>query len=291
MTSQIKCPKKILVLANAKLEKACVLSDQVSEFLQNAGVCPDQNNLDFETPKISMTIEGYDLVIVIGGDGSILRAGHLCAPFDIPLLGINAGRFGFLVELTQENWQSKMPLVLAGDYRLERRMMLKAHFLKAGRQQLHQWDVINELVVSRGQFVRPIEIHVEIDSSYLSSYIADGLIASTATGSTAYALAAGGPILPPELRNILLMPIAPHLSLDRAVILSEGASISIQVRTDHEAIVSVDGLDPVKMVDEDLVTLSGNEKSLIMVRFKDPNYFYNNLMAYMENNPVTKIKK
>ena len=94
--------------------------------------------------------------------------------------------------------------------------------------------MVNELVVSRGRIVRPIEVRVDLNEGYLTSYIADGLIAATATGSTAYALAAGGPILPPELRNMLLLPIAPHLSLDRAVILAEGASVVLRARCDHE---------------------------------------------------------
>jgi NAD+ kinase len=123
-------------------------------------------------------------------------------------------------------------------------MMLHASHIREGKI-LDSWAVVNEVVVCRGQFVRPIQVKAEVDGYMLHSFVADGLIASTPTGSTAYALAAGGPILPPELRNILIIPVAPHLSIDRAIILSEGASVTMTVHTVHEAVMSVDGREPV----------------------------------------------
>jgi NAD+ kinase len=138
--------------------------------------------------------------------------------------------------------------------------------------------------------VRPIEVEPILNGSHITSYIADGLIAATPTGSTAYALAAGGPILPPEIRNMLLMPVAPHLSIDRAVVLSEGAEVTIRVKTDHEAVVSIDGQTPVLMQNGDGVRITSHHKSLFMVRFEDPGYFYRNLTAYMEHHPLISIK-
>jgi NAD+ kinase len=146
--------------------------------------------------------------------------------------------------------------------------------------------VINDVVVARGQYVRPIEVEAFLDGSFITGYVADGLIAATPTGSTAYALAAGGPILPPEIRNILLMPVAPHLSIDRAVVLSEGASVFIRVKTKHEAVVSVDGKEPVHLSSGDGVRIIAHEKSLKMVRFEDPGYFYRHLTMHMEQNPL-----
>jgi NAD+ kinase len=117
--------------------------------------------------------------------------------------------------------------------------------------------------------------------------VADGLIAATPTGSTAYALAAGGPILPPELRTILLIPVAPHLSVDRAIILAEGSSVSLEVRTDHHAVISVDGQNPVDMKEGDRVQVFASDHSVSFIRFQDPGYFYRNLTAHMEKNPST----
>jgi NAD+ kinase len=289
MTTQQKCPERIMVLANAAIPKACQLSDEVSQSLLSLSACVEKNQMNFDADGDTLDLSGFDLLIALGGDGTMLRAGHLCATQDIPLLGINAGRFGFLAELGAENWRDSLPRLISGEYRLEKRMMLRVNFKQSG-SLAGNWDVINELVVCRGQYVRPIEVKVEINEGYLTSYIADGLITATATGSTAYALAVGGPILPPELRNVLLIPIAPHLSLDRAVILAEGASVCIHVQTSHEAVFSVDGHDSIPMHNGDLLQVTANQKSLKMVRFQDPAYFYKNLTSYMENNPVIKTK-
>jgi NAD+ kinase len=146
--------------------------------------------------------------------------------------------------------------------------------------------VLNEVVICRGQYVRPIQISASVDGSPLATYIADGLIASTATGSTAYAMAAGGPIMPPELRSILIMPVAPHLSMDRGILLPEGAFINMTVHTDHEAVLSLDGSLPIAMLPEDVVKTAAGEHTVSFIRFQDPGYFYRNLTRYMERNPV-----
>ncbi len=117
------------------------------------------------------------------------------------------------------------------------------------------------------------------------TYVADGLIVATPTGSTAYALAAGGPILPPEMRSLLIVPVAPHLSMDRAIILPEGVKVSVPVNTSHEAVLSVDGHPPIVVVDGDRVESTTSEYRLKMVRLKDPGYFYRNITLYMEHNP------
>jgi NAD+ kinase len=126
-----------------------------------------------------------------------------------------------------------------------------------------------------------------VDERFLATYVADGLIASTPTGSTAYALAAGGPILPPEMRSILLVPIAPHLSIDRAIVLAEGSSVSITVHTEHQAVLSIDGLSPIDLADGDCVNVCAGVHNLKFVRFQDPGYFYRNLTPHMSQNPST----
>jgi len=204
--------------------------------------------------------------LTVGGDGTLLRVGHLCVPVGLPLLGIQAGRLGFLSELTESTWRAGIQRLMAGRYHLERRMALYAELMQAGKIT-SQWDVINEVVVSRGRIVRPIEIRVDLNEGYMTSYIADGLIVSTATGSTAYALAVGGPILPPEMRNMLILPIAPHVSLERAVVLAEGAEVTLRAQCDHEAVLSVDGMEPVSLNPEDKVLIRANQNSLCMVRF------------------------
>jgi NAD+ kinase len=163
-------------------------------------------------------------------------------------------------------------------------MMLHAEHVRSG-EVLGSWDALNEVVVGRGPNLRPIRLSASVDGRHLTSYVADGLIASTATGSTAYALAAGGPILPPELRNILLVPIAPHLSVDRAVVLAEGSTVSMHVNGEN-AVLSIDGQSSIALMEEDHVVVRAAEVTAQFVRFGDPGYFYRNLTAHMNENSL-----
>jgi NAD+ kinase len=151
-----------------------------------------------------------------------------------------------------------------------------------------QWIVLNEVVVSRGKIVRPVVLETSIDNRYLTTYVADGLIAATPTGSTAYALAVGGPILSPELRNILVIPIAPHLSIDRAIVLAEGSSVKITVHTDHQAVISIDGHHPIELENDDSVIVEASDHTVKFIRIQDPGYFYRNLTPHMNNNPAIR---
>jgi NAD+ kinase len=145
---------------------------------------------------------------------------------------------------------------------------------------------LNECVVGRGGTVRPVNLTAEIDGIHLATYVADALIVSTATGSTAYALAAGGPILPPQLRNILLVPVAPHLSVDRAIVLDEGARVRVSVQTDHQASMSIDGQPPIDLEDGDQVDVRAGKHATLFVRLQDPSYFYRNLTSGMHRAPA-----
>jgi len=281
-------PKNILLMPNAAVQKASVLAERISACLKTHAVEHSIFYYDYEHPTQVPQIEGHDLVIVIGGDGTLLRAGHLCAPLDVPLLGVQAGRLGFLTELTTLDIESNLSRLISADYRLENRMMLQAEFLENGNVK-QRWDVINEALISRGRDARPIEVRVDLNEGYMMSYVADGLIVATATGSTAYALAAGGPILPPELRNMLVIPIAPHLSLDRAVVLAEGAVVNLRAISDFEVVLSIDGTTPLSISPENSVRITANKKSLRMVRFGEPNYFYRDLAGLQQRNPILEM--
>ncbi len=282
-------PDKIAIMGHPNIPEALDIAQEVSAFLQSEGLTTQSGSLYDDDLRQAVIEQKFDLLIALGGDGTMLRGGHLCAPVDIPLLGINVGHFGFLAELTRENWRSILPKLLIGQFRYEERMMLNARCVRGGEEKI-AFDVINDVVIARGQYVRPIEIEVYLNGSEIFRHMADGLIVATPTGSTAYALAAGGPILPPEIRNILLMPVAPHLSVDRAVVLSEGSSVFIKAKTKHEAVVSVDGYEPVHLASGDGVQINANKKSLFMVRFEDPGYFYRNLTSYMSQHPLFSTK-
>ena len=266
MTPSVAPPQNIAVMANPNIPEALEVAQKVGAMIRKLGTKAEVGSLYDDGLRESFITKTFDLLIALGGDGTMLRAGHLCAPLDVPLLGINIGHFGFLVELKREEWHTYLPRLLSGDFRYEERMMLGARCMRDGQQE-ELCDVINDVVVARGQYVRPIEVEAILNGAHIASYVADGLIAATPTGSTAYALAAGGPILPPEIRNILLMPVAPHLSVDRAVVLSEGSEVCIRVQTQHEAVVSVDGQPPLHLSSGDCVQITAHEKSLHMVYF------------------------
>jgi NAD+ kinase len=286
MTKSKPLIHRIAVVYHPKLLGADEEASQIHTFLQEQGVYVVSNSLADESLHEQIKTGEFDLLIALGGDGTMLRAGKLCGPTNIPILGVNQGRFGFLMEIRQNQWRQVMPRLLSGDYWLERRMMLCAEQLHAGVSQ-GKWEVLNEVVVGRGQFVRPVHLVTEVDGRVLTTYVADALIASTPTGSTAYALAAGGPILPPEMRTILLVPVAPHLSIDRAIVLAEGSSVSITVHTDHAAVLCIDGQAPINLMDGDRVNVHASDHTVRFVRFQDPGYFYRNLTPHMNQNPST----
>ncbi len=227
-----------------------------------------------------------DIFIAIGGDGTVLHAGHLCAPRYIPILGIKMGHFGFLIEYGFEHWDTMLTMLQNKNFWIENRMMLHCEHVRDD-QILKSWEALNEVVVSRGVMMHPIHMTTYVDKQLLTTYVADGLIVSTPTGSTAYALAAGGPILPPELRNILLVPLAPHLSVDKSLVLAEGASVRIIVRSSYPAVVCADGLEPDSIENLDQVIVTVSQYTTQFIRFQDPGYFYRNLTPHMNQNPST----
>lgn len=280
-------PQRLVVLSNPQLPQAGEIAQAIVDRLQALDRDAFWGEISDDQLRERLTEQPSDLSIALGGDGTMLRAGHLCAPLGIPILGINMGRLGFLTEVHQDNWESALQRVVKGDYWVEQRMMLQAAHLR-GDEQMGVWQVLNECFVGRGQVVRPVDLTAEIDGRYLTTFVADGLIAATPTGSTAYALAAGGPILPPELRNILLVPVAPHLSVDRAVVLHEGSSVRITVRTAHQAILSMDGGQSNPVQDGDSIEVKSGEHTAQFARLQDPGYFYRNLTSWM--NPFRAAK-
>jgi NAD+ kinase len=277
-------PERPVVAAYPRMPEAFVEAEAISKYLKERGIKAPYGSLYDETLRKRVRRGEFDLLIMAGGDGSVLRAGNLCAPSKVPILGVNLGRIGFLIQVEKDEWREYFDKLLNGEAWIENRMMLHAEHTRSG-EILGSWDALNEVVVGRGATLRPIRLSASVDGRHLTSYVADGLIASTATGSTAYALAAGGPILPPELRNILLVPIAPHLSVDRAVVLAEGSTVSMHVNGEN-AVLSIDGQPSITLMDDDHVDVRAAEVTAQFVRFGDPGYFYRNLTAHMNENSL-----
>ena len=277
-------PKRPVVTAYPKMPEAFVEAEAMAAYLKEKGIEAPHGSLYDEDLRKRVRKGEFDVLIIAGGDGSVLRAGHLCAPSGVPILGVNLGRMGFLIQVDRHEWREYFDKLFNGEAWIENRMMLNAQHIRAG-ESMGNWNALNEVVVGRGANLRPVRLSALVDGRHLTSYVADGLIASTATGSTAYALAAGGPILPPELRNILLVPIAPHLSVDRAVVLSEGSMVSIRVNGEN-AVLSVDGQPSITLLDDDHVDIHVAEVTTQFVRFGDPGYFYRNLTTHMNENSL-----
>jgi len=290
MTDKLSIPKRVVFAVHPKMPAALKEAKSFEALINARGVTTQCGLLDDANLRQNVRNNEFDLLVAVGGDGTMLRAAHLCAPCGVPILGVNLGRLGFLYQVDKATSAEYFSLLLEGEFWIEKRMMLCAEHWRSGESQ-GSWHALNEAVICRGHYIRPVHISVSVDDRLLTTYVADGLIAATPTGSTAYALAAGGPILPPDLRNILLVPIAPHLSVDRAVVLSEGSTVSIQNHSDAGTVLSIDGQTPVGLDHKDIVKIRAGDYSSHFVRFGDPDYFYRNLTARMNQNSTIEFSQ
>jgi NAD+ kinase len=281
--------ERIVILHNGKVQRSADLAHEMQRRLDGRGGLTATLAV-LSQANAAECLAGQDLIVVLGGDGSMLRTGSLAAQYGVPILGVNLGRLGFLGEVQPEEWPQALDRILAGDCWIEERMMLHVEHHRAG-EVLSTYEALNEAVVGRGALARPVRLKTLIDGGELTTYVADGLIISTPTGSTAYALAAGGPILPPELKNILLIAIAPHLSIDRAIVLPQGATVEVIARTDHQAILSADGQYEVALEDGDRVLARMSAAHTVCVRVRPRNYFYMSLMQRMQQNPSADMNR
>jgi NAD+ kinase len=283
-----KPPKRLQIYHHPKVESSEALAREMANHLQRLGIQVETVSIAEDAAKAR--IPEHDMIAVIGGDGTMLRGGCMAALHNIPVIGVNYGRLGFLPEVQPSEWKGVIARILVGDYWLEERTMLHVEHFR-GEAKLNTAEVLNEAVVSRGVLARPVRLVTWVDGDELTTYMADGLIVSTATGSTAYALAVGGPILPPELKNILIVPIAPHLSIERAIVLSDGVTLEILVRTEHQAILSADGQMEIEVLDGDHVIVHKSDYVTRFVRVQEPTYFYRNLNSRMSKNSSAEKAK
>lgn len=224
-----------------------------------------------------------DAALVLGGDGTILSLARLCAPLHIPILGINFGRVGFLTELEPAEVTEKLPLYLNGDYWVDERSMLQAEITSHGGYE--RYIALNDIALVRGAEPRVVHIKLWIDGHHYSTISADGVIVSTATGSTAYNLAAGGPIMHPQVRSCVVTPIAPHLAADRSLVLEPNAVITLELEpASGTAVLSADG-----QINQDVpagaqVTIRADAYMTKFLRRRPPTYFYRILSAKLRDN-------
>ena len=216
----------------ASLEAAKMVGDN----LRKAGHEPMELALD--SRALTREIERAEIAFVFGGDGTVLRAARALSPFDIPILGVNLGRVGFLTAATIDQFDAQMGDVLAGRFTIEERALLDARLVRAGKEVVRAL-ALNDVVVARGKEVRSINVAVRVDGEPLIVYWADGLIVATATGSTAYGFSVGGPLILPASKAITMVPIAPHLSFGNAVVFDPDQILELE--TQDASVLSLDG--------------------------------------------------
>ena len=218
-----------------------------------------------------------DLIIALGGDGTILRAARLAAPQQALVLGINLGQLGFLAEFGPDDALPQVISIVSGAGWIEERMMLRAVVRRNGAE-VTQVDGLNDVVVTRGGRPRAVRVSVTIDSDPLLTYVSDGVIVSTPTGSTAYALAMDGPIVHPELRSLQITAIAPHLTVVKSMVLPPSAHIGLTIHTKDPAVASVDGQIDVPLGDDDTVEVTASPYVARFVRLQPRGYFCQTLI-------------
>ncbi len=228
-----------------------------------------------------------DLAIVVGGDGTVLGIARQLAPFSVPLIGINQGRLGFMTDIPQERMLPLLAAMLAGELESEQRSLLSGTVTRDG-QRIFEEVAVNDIVVSRGAGSGMVELRVEVDGHFMYNQRSDGLIVATPTGSTAYAMSAGGPIMHPELGGIVLVPIAPHALSNRPIVLSDHCEIVIELASGLDCSVNFDMQSFTSLQQYDRIIV---QRSAHTIRFLHPRgwSYYNTLREKLHWNEYPSV--
>lgn len=217
--------------------------------------------------------EGTDLMLVLGGDGTLLSVARMVEKTDIPLLGINLGSLGFLTEMGIDEIYDSLEQVLMGNYQLEERVRLRVRLMRGGRE-VGTYKVLNDVVINKGALARMIDLEARVDGHPITNYKADGLIVGTPTGSTAYSLAAGGPIIEPTLDVIVISPICPHTLTNRPLVVPGSSSIQLQLSSDSGKVyLTLDGQEGTQLEQGDIVLINEADRRLRLIRTGDRTFF------------------
>ncbi len=269
--------KRIGILYHPKVEKSERFARDIEGFLKAKGIgCWIHSSWDEGEARSALA--GSDLVISVGGDGTILRAARIIFPLEIPILGVNFGNLGFMNELEAGEARDKLIEIIGGAGWIEQRAVLQAVVGSSG----NTYHALNDVVIGRGRFLRLINVEVTIDGQAFTTYRADAVIISTATGSTGYSLAANGPILYPESRDILMKAVCPHLNMDKAIVLSPSTKITLKAFTNHEAMISMDGQVEEQLKSGDVVEVCMAQQALRFLRLRPRGSFYQTLVSKLK---------
>ena len=268
--------KTIGILYHPMKEAAVNLAKDMEQFLTARKIVVWSCSA-WEGDTARAKINSTDLILTIGGDGTILRAAQAIVPEKTPITGINLGNLGFMTELSVDEAKDKTEYLLDGEGWIDERSLLEAEVTLSTDSPPHTFYALNDVVVARGAVARVIHIAASIDGEPLTTYKADGVIVATATGSTGYALAAGGPILHPHSRDAVLIPIMPHLSANYCLVLSPDAVIQLNVQAVHPATLSIDGHTNLPLNSGAIITVKRSKHIIRFLRIHPESSFYSSL--------------
>lgn len=273
--------KDIGVIPNWHKHKADLVVDKITHFFEQRQVSlrvADDKKADFYSEvslaeQLNDWREQLELIIVVGGDGTILRVARDMACWDVPILGINLGQKGFLAEIEVEQMERFLQYIANGQYDYQERMMIEAS-LKRKDQELGKYLALNDIVVSRGPFSRIIKLETYVNEDFMESYSGDGVIVATPTGSTGYSLSAGGPIVNPTMNLFIVTPICPHSLYNRSVIVNGSDIIKMRVDSRQvQVVLTVDGQVRFALEDEDQIIITSSGQSVKLVCFDDYSFY------------------
>nr|BBH88802.1 NAD kinase [Thermosporothrix sp. COM3] len=284
--------KTIAICYQGRKQETASYANQLAPFLQKQGYRVRIFGLHTEErhdPEISL--QGCDIALVLGGDGTIVHAARLCCDLDIPIVAINFGRVGFLTELEPHEVLTHLHHYLEQDSSVwvDERAMLHATLTQDNTSE--EFLALNDVVVARGTWPRGVRVQVWVDNHYYNTTYADGMIISTATGSTAYNMAAGGPLLHPQVQSSILTPIAPHLASNRSLILQPEACVKLRIYTGSQnGVFSADGQINREIKDGALVSVQKSPYVTKFLRRRPPTYFYQIITAKLKNDGLQPIE-
>ncbi len=267
--------KKIGIFYHPLIEAAQTKAKQLQDFLASRNITAWLCSA-WEGETAGKYLDDTDLVLSIGGDGTILRSAQAIIPRMTPIVGINLGTLGFMTELSADEALDKLPALLSGEGWLDERVMLQAE-LPAKGQEKNTYHALNDVVVARGAIARLVRVAASINGTHLVEYKADGVVLATATGSTGYALAAGGPILYPQAKDFLLVPIVPHLNPANGLVLSAETVVQLRVTAPNQATLSIDGHINLPLPDGAMVTVKPSPHRTRFLRIHLQDTFYRSL--------------
>ncbi len=287
--------KRVGILYHPRLEKAQNLANKLAGLLTAQKVSSWQCSA-WDEDKARPQVASSDLILSIGGDGTILHTARIITPLSVPIVGINFGKLGFITELSGEEILANLPDLLGGSGWIEERAMLEAQLLPCHCERVSQspepklraegvasseGEAISHLALNDvalcGATVRLVNIEVEVDSEVITTYRADGVIIATATGSTAYSLAAGGPILHPQSKEFILQPVSCHLGLTHSLVLPSQSIVNLKVAGGDKAVLSLDGQVNLPLSGEQRVRVKLSPYTTRFLRTHQPTYFYGSL--------------